>query len=143
MVVGDRRRGDPGRFLAEINVVPLVDVVLVLLIIFMVTAPLMYRGIDIDLPRSAVNTIKPEERVVLTVSRDRSIYIDKDRVARVMLDQTLAKLARSRPDLTLYLRADRDVPYGSVVEVMDAIKRAGIERLGMITEAAASRESGP
>lgn len=143
MVVGDRRRGDPGRFLAEINVVPLVDVVLVLLIIFMVTAPLMYRGIDIDLPRSAVNTIKPEERVVLTVSRDRSIYLDKDRVAKVMLDQTLAKLARSRPDLTLYLRADRDVPYGSVVEVMDAIKRAGIERLGMITEAAASQESGP
>lgn len=142
MLLGDRRRGDAGRFLAEINVVPLVDVVLVLLIIFMVTAPLMYRGIDIDLPRSAVNTIKPDERVVLTVSRDRAIYLDKERIARMMLDETLAKLARSRPDLTLYLRADRDVPYGAVVEVMDAVKRAGIERLGMITEAAPSRRDG-
>lgn len=135
-MLSDRRRGDPGRFLAEINVVPLVDVVLVLLIIFMVTAPLMYRGIDIDLPRSSVNTIKPEDRVVLTVSRDRAVFIDKARVPRVGLEEALGKLARSRPDLTLYLRADRDVPYGTVVEVMDAIKQAGIERLGMITEPA-------
>jgi len=133
-MLSDRRRGDPGRFLAEINVVPLVDVVLVLLIIFMVTAPLMYRGIDIDLPRSSVNTIKPEDRVVLTVSRDRAVFIDKARVPRVGLEEALGKLARSRPDLTLYLRADRDVSYGTVVEVMDAIKQAGIERLGMITE---------
>ena len=132
----DRRRSDPGRFLAEINVVPLVDVVLVLLIIFMVTAPLMYRGIDVDLPRSSVNTITPEERVVLTVARDRAVYLNKERVARVMLDETLAKVARSQPDVTLYLRADRDVPYGAVVEVMDAIKQAGIDRLGMITEPA-------
>ncbi len=137
----DRRRSDPGRFLAEINVVPLVDVVLVLLIIFMVTAPLMYRGIDIDLPRSSVNTITPEERVVLTVARDRAVYLNKERVARVMLDETLAKLARSQPDVTLYLRADRDVPYGAVVEVMDAVKRAGIERLGMVTQPAG--EQGP
>ncbi|MBI3609024.1 MAG: biopolymer transporter ExbD [Nitrospirae bacterium] len=136
----DRRRGDPGRFLAEINVVPLVDVVLVLLIIFMITAPLMYRGIDIDLPRSSVNTIKPEERVVLTVSRDRAVFIDKERVPRIGLDDALGKLARSRPDLTVYLRADRDVPYGTVVEVMDAIKHAGIERLGMITEPASGSE---
>jgi len=139
-MLSDRRRGDPGRFLAEINVVPLVDVVLVLLIIFMVTAPLMYRGIDIDLPRSSVNTIKPEDRVVLTVSRDRAVFIDKARVPRVGLEDALGKLARSRPDLTLYLRADRDVPYGTVVEVMDAIKQAGIERLGMITEPASDSD---
>jgi biopolymer transport protein TolR len=142
-MIADRRRGEPGRFLAEINVVPLVDVVLVLLIIFMVTAPLMYRGIDIDLPRSAVNTITPEERVVLTVSRDRSVFIDKERVARAKLEDALRALARSRPDVTLYLRADRDVPYGTVVEVMDAIKQAGIERLGMITEPASPPGSGP
>jgi biopolymer transport protein TolR len=139
-MLSDRRRGDPGRFLAEINVVPLVDVVLVLLIIFMVTAPLMYRGIDIDLPRSSVNTIKPEDRVVLTVSRDRAVFIDKARVPRVGLEEALGKLARSRPDLTLYLRADRDVSYGTVVEVMDAIKQAGIERLGMITEPASDSD---
>jgi biopolymer transport protein TolR len=133
-MLGDRRRTDPGRPLAEINVVPLVDVVLVLLIIFMVTAPLMLRGIDIDLPKSSVNTIKPEERIVLTVARDRAVYLDKERVARVMLDDRLTKLARDKPELTLYLRADRDVSYGAVVEVMDAVKRAGIDKLGMVTQ---------
>ncbi|MEW6682764.1 MAG: biopolymer transporter ExbD [Nitrospirota bacterium] len=133
-MLSDRRRTDPGRPLAEINVVPLVDVVLVLLIIFMITAPLMLRGIDIDLPKSSVNTIKPEDRIVVTVARDRAVYLDKERVARVMLDGRLSKLAREKPDVTLYLRADRDVPYGAVVEVMDAVKRAGIDRLGMVTQ---------
>jgi biopolymer transport protein TolR len=130
----DRRRTDPGRLLAEINVVPLVDVVLVLLVIFMITAPLMLRGIDIDLPKSSVNTIKPEERMMLTVSRDRAVYFDKERVARVSLDEKLTRIAREKPDVTLYLRADRDVPYGAVVEVMDAVKRAGIDKLGMVTQ---------
>lgn len=139
-MLSDRRRTDPGRPLAEINVVPLVDVVLVLLIIFMITAPLMLRGIDIDLPKSSVNTIKPEDRVVVTVARDRAVYLDKERVARVMLDNRLTKLAREKPDVTLYLRADRDVPYGAVVEVMDAVKRAGIDRLGMVTQPVAASE---
>ena len=142
-MLSDRRRTDPGRPLAEINVVPLVDVVLVLLIIFMVTAPLMLRGIDIDLPKSSVNTIKPEDRVVVTVARDRAVYLDKERVARVMLGGRLSKLAREKPDVTLYLRADRDVPYGAVVEVMDAVKRAGIDRLGMVTQPVAGSEGSP
>lgn len=142
-MLSDRRRTDPGRPLAEINVVPLVDVVLVLLIIFMITAPLMLRGIDIELPKSSVNTIKPEERVVVTVARDRAVYLDKERVARVLLDDKLAKLARAKPDVTLYLRADRDVPYGAVVEVMDAVKRAGIDRLGMVTQPVAGAEHPP
>ena len=131
-----------GRPLAEINGVPLVDVVLVLLVIFMITAPLMLRGIDIDLPKSSVNTIKPEERMVLTVSRDRAVYFGKERVARVMLDEKLSRIAREKPDVTLYLRADRDVPYGAVVDVMDAVKRAGIDRLGMVTQPSDSREGG-
>jgi len=142
-MLSDRRRTDPGRPLAEINVVPLVDVVLVLLIIFMITAPLMLRGIDIDLPKSSVNTIKPEDRVVVTVARDRAVYLDKERVARVMLDGRLSKLAREKPGVTLYLRADRDVPYGAVVEVMDAVKRAGIDRLGMVTQPVAGSEGSP
>ncbi len=142
-MLSDRRRTDPGRPLAEINVVPLVDVVLVLLIIFMITAPLMLRGIDIDLPKSSVNTIKPEDRVVVTVARDRAVYLDKERVARVMLDNRLKKLAREQPDVTLYLRADRDVPYGAVVEVMDAVKRAGIDKLGMVTQPVAGSEGAP
>lgn len=122
------------RFMAEINVIPLVDVVLVLLVIFMVTAPMLYRGLDIQLPRSSTNTIKPEERVVLTVERDRRIYLDKDPVPLVQLQQRLDALHRKNPDLSVFLRADRDVPYGTVVQVMDGVKKAGIDKLGMVTD---------
>jgi biopolymer transport protein TolR len=120
--------------MAEINVVPLVDVVLVLLVIFMVTAPLLYRGIDIDLPKSSTNTIKPEERVVVTVDKSRQVFIDKEEVALNQVEGALQAIKNRSPDVTLYLRADRDVPYGVIVEVMDAIKRVGIDKLGMVTE---------
>lgn len=122
------------RFMAEINVVPLVDVVLVLLVIFMVTAPMLYRGLDINLPQTATNTIKPEQRVVLTVERDRQIYLDKEHVPLVQLGPRLQTLRLSNPAVSVFLRADRDVPYGTVVQVMDSIKKAGIDKLGMVTE---------
>jgi len=122
------------RFLAEINVIPLVDVVLVLLIIFMVTAPMLYRGMDIKLPTSSSNTIKPEERLVLTVERDQQVFVDKDRVPTGQLEAKLRAAKDRNPDLSVYLRADKDVPYGIVVQVMDGIKRAGIEKLGMVTD---------
>ena len=120
--------------MAEINVIPLVDVVLVLLVIFMVTAPMLYRGMDINLPKSATNTIKPEARVVLTVERDRRVYLDKDLVPLVQLRQRLDALHRKSPEVSVFLRADRDVPYGTVVQVMDSVKKAGIDKLGMVTE---------
>ena len=126
------------RFLAEINVVPLVDVVLVLLVIFMVTAPMLYRGIDIKLPKSASNTIKAEERLVLTIERDQRIYLDKDLVTPAQLVSRLETAKARSAEVSVYLRADREVPYGSVVRVMDEVKRAGIEKLGMVTEPAAS-----
>jgi len=122
------------RFMAEINVVPLVDVVLVLLVIFMVTAPMLYRGLDINLPQTVTNTIKPEQRVVLTVERDRQIYLDKEHVPLVQLGPRLKTLRLSNPAVSVFLRADRDVPYGTVVQVMDSIKKAGIDKLGMVTE---------
>jgi biopolymer transport protein TolR len=81
--------------------------------------------------------------MMLTVSRDRSVYFDKERVARVMLNEKLSRIAREQPDVTLYLRADRDVPYGAVVEVMDAVKRAGIDRLGMVTQPAGEGADAP
>ncbi len=124
------------RFMAEINVIPLVDVVLVLLVIFMVTAPMLYRGLDITLPRSTTNTIKPEERVVLTIERDRTVYLDKDPVPLRQLQQRLNALHRKNPEVSVFLRADRDVPYGTVVQVMDGVKKAGINKLGMVTDPA-------
>jgi len=122
------------RFMSEINVVPLVDVVLVLLIIFMITAPLLYRGIDINLPQSAANTIKPDERVVVSVTREHKIYVDKDEVGVDQLGAAMKRLRDRNPDVTIYLRADQGIPYGTVVQVMDAVKQAGIDKLGMVTE---------
>jgi biopolymer transport protein TolR len=130
MILESRQR----RFLAEINVIPLVDVVLVLLIIFMVTAPMLYRGMDIKLPTSASNTIKPEIRAVLSIERDQRLYLDKDPVSVAQLEHKLRVLKDEHADVSLYLRADRDVPYGVVVQVMDGVKKAGIEKLGMVTE---------
>ena len=122
------------RFLAEINVIPLVDVVLVLLVIFMITAPMLHRGMDIKLPTSASNTIKAEERLVLTIERDQKLFLDKDPVSVVQLERKLRAAKDQNPDVSVYLRADRDVPYGVVVQVMDGIKRAGVEKLGMVTD---------
>jgi biopolymer transport protein TolR len=130
MILESRQR----RFLAEINVIPLVDVVLVLLIIFMVTAPMLYRGMDITLPASASNTIKPEIRAVLTIEKDQRLYLDKDPVSVAQLERKLRVLKEEHADVSLYLRADRDVPYGVVVQVMDGVKKAGIEKLGMVTD---------
>jgi biopolymer transport protein TolR len=130
MILEARQR----RFMAEINVIPLVDVVLVLLVIFMVTAPMLYRGMDITLPKSASNTIKPEIRVVLTIEKDQRLYLDKDQVSVVQLERKLRLLKEEHADVSLYLRADREVPYGVVVQVMDGVKKAGIEKLGMVTD---------
>ncbi len=123
------------RFLAEINVIPLVDVVLVLLVIFMVTAPMLHRGLDVKLPTSTSNTIKAEERVVVTIERDRKVFLDKELVGAAQLEGKLRGMKLHNPEVGIYLRADRTVPYGSVVQVMDSVKRAGIEKLGMVTDA--------
>ena len=121
------------RLLSEINVVPLVDVVLVLLIIFMVTAPLLYRGIDVDLPKSATNTIQPEERIVLTVSRRQTIFLNQEEMSLNRLERSLADQVKTNPEIAVYLRADEQVPYGMIIQIMDIIKRVGIDRLGMVT----------
>jgi biopolymer transport protein TolR len=130
VIFESRRR----RFLAEINVIPLVDVVLVLLVIFMVTAPMLYRGMDIKLPTSTSNTITPEERIVLTIQRDQKLYLGKDPVTTGQMEFKLRSAKQRNADVAVYLRADRDVPYGTVVQVMDGVKRSGIERLGMVTD---------
>lgn len=126
--------GHNRRLMSEINIIPLVDVVLVLLVIFMITAPLLYRGIDVKLPQAATNTAQAEERKVLTIQKNRSVYLDEEKVAFNRLKERLNVLKAASPNLSIYLRADREVPYGTVVQVMDWVKQAGIDRLGIVTE---------
>lgn len=128
-----------GPTLAEINIVPLVDVVLVLLLIFMLTAPMMYRGIDVNLPRAAARPTAVEERMVLTLTKDRALYLNDRRIVTGGLESALREAFGTRTDKTLYLKADSGLSYGAVVETMDQVRRAGIERLGMVTEPARER----
>jgi biopolymer transport protein TolR len=128
---GSRRIGTS---LAEINIIPLVDVVLVLLLIFMLTAPMMYRGIDVNLPRAASRPTAVEERLVLTLSKDHALYLNERRLATGSLEGALRDAFKNRTDKTLYLKADAALSYGTVIETMDRVRRAGIERLGMVTE---------
>ena len=130
--------------LAEINVVPLVDVMLVLLIIFMVTAPLIQQGVEVKLPEARAQPVKAEEeKLVLSVKADRSIWLGSGETpARLSLDELEERLranARVRQDRELYLMADRTLPYGYVVEVMAAVQRAGVQNLGMITNPTPAR----
>ena len=126
----------------EINLVPLIDVLLVVLFFYMIISPMMSRGLDVNLPKSEANTIKPEDRIVLTVTRGQEVFIDKERVAVDRLKDVLNSIRKSKPLINVYLRADRDAPYGAVVQVMDIVKRAGIDRLGMVTESAPGGETG-
>jgi biopolymer transport protein TolR len=128
---GDRRIGTS---LAEINIIPLVDVILVLLLIFMLTAPMMYRGIDVNLPKAAARPTAVEERLILTVTKDRTLYLNDKPVSLSTLETQLRDVFKGRTDRTLYLKADAGLSYGTVVETMDRVRRAGIERLGMVTE---------
>jgi biopolymer transport protein TolR len=128
-----------GTSMAEINIIPLVDVVLVLLLIFMLTAPMMYRGIDVNLPRAAAKPTAVEERLVLTVTKDRVLYLNDKRVPPGGLEAQLRGTFATRTDKTLYLKADAGLAYGTVIETMDQVRRAGIERLGMVTEPARER----
>ena len=123
-----------GTALAEINVIPLVDVVLVLLLIFMLTAPMMYRGIDVNLPKTSTKPTAVEERMVLTLTKDQVIYLNEKPVPLAGLDSQLRQIFKDRADKTLYLKADRTLSYGFVVETMDRVRRAGVEKLGMVTE---------
>ncbi|WP_243544590.1 protein TolR [Pseudodesulfovibrio tunisiensis] len=124
-----------GGYLNEINVTPFVDVMLVLLIIFMVTAPLMTQGVEVDLPttRTVRNLPQDSDHLVLTVKRDGRMFLDEYQVDFEELQDHLRRLVANQKK-QLFLRADREVPYGTVVRVMGEIKGAGIDRLGIVAE---------
>jgi len=137
--------GSGRQTLTEINVTPLVDVMLVLLIIFMVTAPLIQQGVEVKLPEARAEPVKAqEEKLVLSVKEDRSIWLGtSDKPARLKLEELEDRLkanARLSRDHELYLMADRKLPYGYVVEVMAAVQRAGVTNLGMITNPTREKE---
>ncbi|MEE9402741.1 MAG: protein TolR [Desulfobacteria bacterium] len=122
-------------FMSDINVTPLVDVMLVLLIIFMVTAPMMMQGINVSLPKTTSKPLPAEkEHLIITVDRSQQIYINDYKVALEGLQTKLKKIYEGRSDEKVYLRADKGVPYGVVVRVMSEVKNAGVEKLGMVTE---------
>lgn len=120
--------------LSDINVTPFVDVMLVLLIIFMVTAPMMVQGVDVNLPRAASGPLKGDEQfLVVSIKKDQSVYINDQAVGLGFLTEKLGKILEQVDRRNVYLRADAEVPYGVVVDVMSRVKRAGVESLGMIT----------
>lgn len=135
MVRGSRRKNNVSKPLAEINVTPLVDVMLVLLIIFMITAPMLSMGIDVNLPRVKAKSVDvAEEKLVLTVNETREIFLNKTKMPLGELKPKLEAIFSNRIDREIFLRADKNVPYGFVVEVMSEVRKAGVDKLGMITE---------
>ena len=122
------------QFMSEINVTPFVDVMLVLLIIFMVTAPMMVQGVDVELPTATSQALPTdEENLIVSIDNDMKVYINDLEVSVAFLAEKLDAVMENLDKKNVYLKADKKVPYGVVVNVMSKIKQAGVESLGMIT----------
>ncbi|NBC34124.1 MAG: protein TolR [Alphaproteobacteria bacterium] len=129
---GGRRSYRP---LAEINVTPFVDVMLVLLIVFMVTAPLLTVGVAVDLPRAAAPTLPgQDEPLVVTVSGDGQIYVQEEPIEFVNLVPLLAGISEENPEARIFVRGDRALPYGRIMEVMGELSRAGFRNVSLVAE---------
>ena len=138
MGLNNRSRQD--QIISEINVTPLVDVMLVLLIIFMVTAPMLTQGVDVELPKTTAQPLPQKSSpTIITLTRKGEVYVNGMKTGPALLRQRMRKLARMGGETQVLLKADRRVAYGRVVRLMADIRRAGIKRLGMITEAGYSK----
>ena len=127
---GDRSSGS----MSQINVTPLVDVMLVLLVIFMVTAPIIQQGVSVDLPDARAGALSgKDEQLVVSVTKKGSLYLNDTAMSAADLESKLRAIAAQRPDGQVFVRADKSVPYGEVVAVMAAIRESGIRRVGMVT----------
>jgi len=122
------------QFMSEINVTPFVDVMLVLLIIFMVTAPMMVQGVNVELPVATTEALPSnEENLIVSINNDQKVYINDMEVSAAFLVEKLGAVMENLDKKTVYLKADKKVPYGIVVNIMSQIKKAGVKSLGMIT----------
>jgi biopolymer transport protein TolR len=127
--------------LAEINVTPLVDVMLVLLIVFMVSAPLMQQGVQVDLPRTAAGALnEAQDPVVISITKKREIAFNGTTIEGGTLRTRLEAMAQAKPDIQILIQGDQGVPYGVVAQVMAEVKRAKIHRIGLVTEASTGNE---
>ena len=132
--MGPTRNGNK-RLVSDINVTPLVDVMLVLLIIFMITAPMMTQGLNVDLPETTAKSLRQEEKpIVVTIDKEGEISINNIAHVRALMVQELQKSYSVNKDQPIFLRADKNVPYGHVVTVMADIKSIGFDKIGMITK---------
>ena len=121
--------------IAQINITPLVDVMLVLLVIFMVTTPILQQGVAVDLPRAESGALEShDDSLIVTISREKKLFLNEQLLSVTELEDQLAAVAQKQTNGAVYLRADKEVPYGEVVEIMAAIRQAGITRLGMVTD---------
>jgi biopolymer transport protein TolR len=120
--------------LAEINVVPLVDVVLVLLIIFMLTAPIIQSGIEVTVPKTRTVKELTQERLVVTINREQVLFVDNTRININELEARLKARIKDPAQAMIYLRADEEVPFGSIAKVMDRAKQAGIININVVTQ---------
>ncbi|MEM7480314.1 MAG: ExbD/TolR family protein [Acidobacteriota bacterium] len=122
--------------LADINVTPLVDVMLVLLIVFMIAAPMLHQGIAVDLPKADQRALpmRQQDPLVVSVSRDGIVYLRDTPVHPTQLVERLLPILESREDKLVFLKGDREVPFGSVIEVLDVLQQGGITEVGMVTE---------
>ncbi len=127
--------GNSDRLMSDINVTPFVDVMLVLLVIFMVTAPMMMQGVEVNLPQTTAKSIKTrEDPMILSINKKREIFLEDRQIKVEDLENKMKTIFKYRRNKEVLLRADREVPYGFVIKVIAGIKRAGIDKLGMITE---------
>ena len=126
--------GNSDQLMSDINVTPFVDVMLVLLIIFMVTAPMMVQGVDVSLPEATSKPLESEkEPLFITINKENQIFINDYQVSIGFLQDKLVKVLENRTDRGVYFRADKNIPYGTVIRVMAEIKEAGVDKLGMVT----------
>ncbi|MBI5522259.1 MAG: biopolymer transporter ExbD [Desulfarculus sp.] len=136
--------GNKGSIMGEINVVPLVDVMLVLLIIFMVAAPMMVQGLEVKLPATDSGAFKQnDELLVLSLSREGRLFLDKEPVEVEGLAERIAQMTAAKPGTKVYLRADKDVSYGLVIAVMAQTRKAGVADVGMVTEPGQAQDKRP